>query len=227
MRMRSLVQKNSAEICLALLLVVFIPLQSFFSKPSTPDKLSYIPPSLEIKYLSMGFKEQVSDAFWLRVVQDTHYCESHKENGYCVGKSWFYQVVNLVTELSDDFAEAYYYGGLALSIMIQDSEGASAIFDKAVKKYPNEWPMLYLAAYHALFEEKNKSKAAKLYLRAADHGAPDWVRLSAGKLAADGGDEQISLLVLEQLIAQQKDPEWIAQLQKKLEEKKRDLKKSK
>ena len=72
--------------------------------------------------------------------------------------------------------------------------------------------------YSYLFEEKDKLKASRLYLRAAENGAPDWVRLSAGKLASEGGDAEFSQKVLEQLIALESDSSWVDQLQKKLNE---------
>lgn len=123
-----------------------------------------------------------------------------------------------MVELDPEFTEAYYFGGLSLTTLIKDYEGATVIFDKATAKFKREWPLLYLAAYHALFEEKDKLKASKLYLMAANNGAPSWVRLSAGKLAAEGGDKDVAVDILNHLIQAESDPRWIKRLKDKLKE---------
>ncbi|MBY0451855.1 MAG: hypothetical protein K2P92_02390 [Bdellovibrionaceae bacterium] len=199
-----------AGACLALLPLV--------SKPVLPATTNYITPPSEIQYITAGFKEQAADSFWMRAIQDTHYCEKQVATGVCVGKSWFFNLIQLVTDLAPEFSESYYYGGLSLTIFIGDQKGASVIFDKAVARFKYDWPLLYLAGYHALFEEKNRLKAAQLYLKAADNGAPDWVRLSAGKLASSGNDLELARKVLEQLISQQSDPAWVAGLRRKIQE---------
>ncbi len=206
------------ETKLIVLLVISIFLQSFFTKPSLIKPISYVSPPVELKYFTAGLAEQFADLFWIRAIQDTDYCEKSIKEEICVGQAGFFNVINLVTELTSNFAEAYYYGGLSLTFFIHDMKGATIIFDKATQNFKYEWPILYLAAYHALFEEKDKLKASRLYLRAAENGAPEWVRLSAGKLASEGGDTEFSQKVLEQLIALESDSRWVDQLQKKLNE---------
>ena len=212
--------KYKIETWLLLLTAMFFLTQCNFIKPQLIGVTDYLPPPLEIKYLTGGFAAQMSDVFWLRSVQDTQYCEENIDEKTCTGKSWFFNVINLVVELEPNFSEAYYYGGLSLTVLISDYEGASVIFDKGTAMFKYEWPMLYLAAYHALFEEKNKTKAAKLYLKAADNGAPPWVRLSAGKLAAEGGELDSAEEILQQLIKSESNPKWIARLKEKLKKSK-------
>lgn len=210
--------KYKIESGLLILAALFFLAQSGFVKPKSIGVTDYLPPPLEIKYLTGGFASQMSDSFWLRSVQDTQYCEQNIDEKTCSGKSWFFNVINLVVELEPQFAEAYYFGGLSLTILINDFQGASIIFDKGTSVFKYEWPMLYLAAYHALFEEKDKAKAAKLYLRAADNGAPSWVRLTAGKLAAEGGSAETAEEILQQLIKSESHPKWIEKLKGKLNE---------
>lgn len=222
MFMSNLVSFKKSIFCTESLLVALaslaLILQNYFTKPQTKFEPSRLAPPLEISYLSAGFKAQLSDSFWLRSVQDTEYCEKQVEGNTCIGQSWFFSLINLAVELDPLFSEAYYYGGLSLTVYIKDIPGASIIFDKAVKQFKYEWPILYLAAYHALFQEKDKLKASKLYLAAADNGAPPWVRLSAGKLALGGGDDRAAQEILEQLIKTEAHPAWIKQLKEKLVE---------
>jgi hypothetical protein len=205
-----------AETALFLSAALLILLQQQFAKPNLKFEHNKVAPPLEVIHLAAGFRIQMADSAWLRSVQDTEYCEKTLENNKCVGQSWFFNIINLVVELDPLFSEAYYYGGLSLTVFIHDVAGASIIFDKATQQFKYEWPILYLAAYHALFEEKDKLKASRLYLAAADNGAPAWVRLSAGKLAASGGDEAAAKEILEQLVKTEADPIWVKQLKEKL-----------
>ena len=191
--------------------------QGFFLKPIPQDRTLYIAPPLEVKHLMTGFASQASDAFWLRSIQDAEYCEKAVE-GTCSGKSWLFNMINLTVELDPNFVEAYYYGGLSLTVLVEDNAGAKIIFDKGVEHFKHEWPLLYAAAYHALFEEKDKAKAARLYMMAANSGAPPWVRFAAGKLAIAGGDKTVAREILQQMINSEQDPNWIKQLKTKLEE---------
>ena len=210
------------EIWLLLGAAIFFIVQAGFSRPPLLDKTDYLAPPIELKYISGGLNSQLADSFWMRSIQDTEYCERPLNSQQCANKSWFFSVVNLTVELDPQFSEAYYYGGLSLTTLIKDMEGASIIFDKGVKNFSREWPLLYAAAYHALFEEKNKLKASKLYLAAANYGAPEWVRLSAGKLAAEAGAEDAATEILQHLIESESDPRWIRRLKDKLEESKKE-----
>lgn len=207
----------SLEKGLLLAIALFIFIQGFFTEPKPLGKVEYFAPPSEVKYLASGYAPQLSDTFWMRSIQDTSYCESHISEAICQGKSWFFKIVDLTITLDNQFSEAYYFGGLSLTVLIKDIQGASVIFDKATQVFKYEWPILYLAAYHALFEEKDNLKASKLYLRAAENGAPAWVRLSAGKLAASGGDNEAAKEILEKLIAREENPLWIKSLKEKLQ----------
>ena len=206
------------ELWLLLGAAIFFLAQAQIPKPGHLEKTAYLAPPIELKYVAGGFNSQVSDSFWMRSIQDTEYCEKPINSERCSDNSWFFSVVNLTVELDPNFAEAYYFGGLSLSTLIKDMKGASVIFDKGVAHFSREWPLLYAAAYHALFEEKDKLKASKLYLAAAKFGAPDWVRLSAGKLAAEAGDEGTATEILEHLIKVESNPLWIKRLKEKLTE---------
>jgi hypothetical protein len=210
------------EIWLLCLAAIFFSFSLSFEKPKAVFNANKMAPPIEIKYLTAGMLSQVADSFWLSAIQDIEYCEKMQEKGLCEGKSWFFNVINLVIELDKFFPEAYYFGGLSLTVFINDIPGASIIFEKAVSVYKYEWPILYLAAYHALFQEKDKLKASRLYLRAGENGAPPWVRLSAGKLAAQGGDENAAVEILEQLIRVEADPLWVKKLKEHLNEAKQD-----
>lgn len=191
-------------------------MQSLFIAPQLLKRKDYIAPPLVIKHLSAGLNIQMADSFWLRAIQDFDFCDQPVNEKECHGQSWLFHVINLTVELDPIFKDAYFYGALALTVLISDYTGASQIFDKAVTAYPNDWMINYTAGYHALYEEKNKTKAGRLYLAAADHGAPSWVRLMAGRLAFEGGDKDFAKKVLMQMMSIDERPEWIERLRKKM-----------
>ena len=95
---------------LILLSAFFFLMCSILPKPKLQNRTMYVAPPMQIKNLSAGLSIQLSDAFWLRAFQDFSYCDSPIRINECAGKSWLFQILNLVVELDKNFFEAYYYG---------------------------------------------------------------------------------------------------------------------
>lgn len=191
----------------------------FFSKSYDRFQEPYIPPPKAIQYLTAGFRIQTADAFWLRAVQDFDYCSHKIAENVCEGNSWLFSVLDLASTLDSRLEPVMYQtGGLALSILVGDVEGAAQFFERGTRVYPSSWQVIYGAAYHALYEEKNKKKASKLYLRAFENGAPSWTQVLAARLASDEGDSEFAERILEDMIAQNKDENLVKRLKTKLEE---------
>ncbi len=198
--------------------VLFFLVALFFKVPIQSKPSDFLPPPKIIKDIGFGFNVQLADSFWLRAVQDFDYCDNPVSEKECKGKSWLFEILDLTTDLDNRFYESYTWGGLALTVIISDYAGASVIFDKGVAQFPNEWILNYAAGYHALFEEKNKVKAAQRYFSAANNGAPSWVRIMAGRLAAEGGEKEFSHQILEKMIELSDDEMYIKRLKRKLEQ---------
>lgn len=196
----------------------FLFLASYFlNAPVARKRSQYLTPPPVIANLSFGYKIQTADAFWLRAIQDFDYCDQPLNEKECRGESWLFHLIDLTTNLDSKFRDAYYYGAMALTILVSDYRGASEIFDKGVQVFPEDWRLNYLAGYHALFEEKNKLKASKLYYAAAAHGAPAWVNVLAGRLAYDSGENEFAAKILEEMIKNNQEPSLTKRLKKKLE----------
>lgn len=206
---------NSSSILMIISILMFI-ITSQLTKPVILSRSDYLVPPKLLKNLSAGLNIQSADSFWLRAVQDFDFCDQPINLHECKGSSWLFQIVDMAIELDSKFLEAYFYGGLALTVLVNDFEGASKVFDKGVSIFPDNWNLVYAAAYHALYEEKNKLKASKLYLLAAEKGAPGWTRVLAGRLAQEGGDYAFSKLILEQMIKTSQDPVLVERLKEKL-----------
>lgn len=190
-----------------------------YSKPVLAPPTTYIPPPISIQHFAAGFRKQLATSLWLRAMGDLDYCEQLVNKRDCVGKSWLFSIFNLATELDPPFEPTFYHiGGLALTVIISDYAGATIIFDKGVKQHSEYWPLSYAAGYHAHFEEKNYAKAGKLYSLAAKHGAPTWVGTLAGRMAIDGGDEQLADEILRSMIEMKIEEKYIMRLRKRINE---------
>ena len=196
-----------------------------------PQKLAsekiFNPPPLGLLDYTLGYNDLLSSLFWVRVVQDMEVCNqkrkiliprtnleagidpilavvgSEKPTAKCE-KGWVYQMIDLVTNLDTSFKAAYKIGGTFLSVLVDDREGASLIYDKAVAHYPKDWEVLYFAAAHQMFEMKNPKKAAVLLERAGKAGAPLWVYSLAAGLYTHVGQAQFAKSILEAVLA--RDP---------------------
>ena len=117
----------------------------------------------------------------------------------CV-KGWAFQLLDAVTELAPRFRMAYSAGATSLSVLNNDYWGAKIIFDKGVQQFPNDWPILYRAAYHYLYEFRDLATAADLLRRAGENGAPIWVKSLAARLYTRTGQAILGLTLLKQYI---------------------------
>ena len=177
--------------------------------------LNFSPPP-EIEHLHFGYREVLADAFWLRVIQDNDYCEAHEAEKVCKGNGWVSKVVYAISLLSPHYRLPVYVGALSLSIIVKDQPGASKIFDRAVELFPEDWPILYAAAYQAMIEEKNKEKAGHLLERAGKYGAPDWVFALATKMYTEAGQHELGERLYESLKASGISEEVLIQVRKRL-----------
>lgn len=175
-------------------------------------------PPVDIQYFTFGHKEILADLFWIRSIQDFNYCEKKIAEQICKGNSWLYQMLNVITDLSPYFRMAYSAGAMALTVIISDISGASKFFDKAVAHYPDDWVILYKAAYHAIYEEKDNAKAADLMQRAAQNGSPDWVFALAGRLYSEAGRLEMAERLAQELEKAGGDPQVVKAIRERVKE---------
>ncbi len=179
-------------------------LLSQFQQPKSLQEVRHlVPPPPHLEYFSFGFQMSIADGLWIRAIQDFDFCEQSLAVHLCKGNGWLSQMLDSITNLAPDYLVAYNNGGLALTVLVSDYEGASKIFDKGVKAFPKDKALLYTAAYHAMMEEKNKAKAAELLIQAAKAGGNEWYYSLAGKLYAEAGEKELAQGLYENL---QKDP---------------------
>jgi hypothetical protein len=176
-----------------------------------------IPPPPHIERFAFGYQEVIADTLWIRALQDFDYCDVQTAKNICRNNSWLFQMLDSITNLSPNFRVPYAAGALALTVLITDVDGASKIFEKGVKAFPKDWPLLYRAAYHYLYEVNDKKRAAELLIEAGKNGAPTWVFSLASRLYSDSGKVELAKALLEQMIQEKQDPYLIERVRKKIE----------
>jgi hypothetical protein len=167
-------------------------------------------PAPAIKHFTFGYIESMGDSWWLASIQNFTDCEqnrggsSYAPSGARMGLNrtpacsfgWLYHAINLTIELIPRFYLAAANGPIALSVVVDDIDGASALFDKVIELYPYDWVILSRAASHFASEVEDRQKAAALFLRAARLGAPAWMALYASKLTSKEGMHYFSKKIL-------------------------------
>lgn len=204
-----------------LLLGAFAVLIVYLTVQQTPPALQardrFISPPHHVEKMTFGFQEATADALWIRTVQDMDYCEQKIDQNICMNNSWLYTMLDAITNLSPHFRIAYSAGTLALTVLISDIEGATKLFEKALKYFPNDWIINYRAGYHYIYEVKDKKRAATLLETAAKNGGPTWLYSLAGGLYSESGSEQAAQTLLSYMIQTEQDEKIIKRLEEKLE----------
>lgn len=171
------------------------------------------PPPPQVEHFSFGFNDALADGFWLRFIQDMEACKIEQIKGVApktsgprtCDKGWGYHMLVAITNLAPRFRMPCAVGPLTLSVLTNDYAGAGILFDKAVKQFPHDWPILYRAAYHYIADDPKPEKAADLLVQAGKNGAPEWVNSLAAKLYNKAGRTDFAIGVLKEYQKQLKD----------------------
>lgn len=177
-------------------------------------------------HFSFGYQQLLADSLWIRWVQDIEACGKERvdrdqlvspptekasdaktqadltqmqainSRRPACANGWSYQMLDVMTDLDPLFRLAYALGAPTLSILADDPIGAETIFEKGLKNFPNDWPLYYRAGYHAYYEIYKPDLAAERFNRAAELGAPLWLKSFASRLYTNSGRLELALKVL-------------------------------
>lgn len=140
--------------------------------------------------------------------------------------SWGFKMLDAITRLAPKFQMAYLAGPISLSVMVEDYEGATVLFERGLKEFPDDWQLAYRASYHFLFDKKDLPRAADLLNHAATHGGPNWLKSLAARLYSRSGQLILGISTLKNYREQVKDnlaavedvDKRIAELERQLQE---------
>lgn len=176
------------------------------------------PPPQYMEWFHFGFRESMADGLWLRWIQDADYCQVYggtvqaaspsEDRKYdpanplfnprhkVCDNSWAFKMLDAVTRMAPKFKMPYLAGTITLAVLVEDYKGADVLFDRAVAQFPDDWQILYRAAYHKLFDRQDNQAAGDLLMRAAQLGAPTWVKMLAARAYSRAGQAALGLKIL-------------------------------
>ncbi|MCC6276540.1 MAG: hypothetical protein IT289_01350 [Oligoflexia bacterium] len=149
-------------------------------------------PAQILKHVILGQNLLVADLLWLRLIQNIDFKEPEKTE-----KGWVFQMLDGITTLDPRYKIAYRAGNTVLSVLVEDKVGAAIIYDRGAENFPDDWPLLYRAGYHYLFELGDCPKAATYLVKAAQAGGPKWIEALAGRIMIASGQYDLAQSVLE------------------------------
>lgn len=185
-----------------------------FSSPSS--QTYFINPSQYLEYFTFGYNELVADLLWLRTIQDVDHCDHEIKDGEKCANSWVFKMVDKVTDLSPHFRIIYATVPLLLAISINDTQGAVQLQEKGLIHFPKDWPILYRGGYLYLYETENKEKAAELFVRAQQNGAPDWLASLANRLYTEVGRLELAEKIIKDFEEKGLDPALLKRMQDRM-----------
>ncbi len=160
-------QKNSTSFYLLLsLFFLFFSLSANIKlvlpilKISKQEAASNFKPEFT-RIFSIGQKRLLSSLLWSKTLLESD-VDHYKVRDL---NSWLFLRFQLLITLDPNFYDAYLYGGQYLSVIKDDLEGATYIFEKGLEKFPNDYKLLYHAGFHYYTEIKDLSRAKNVYQR--------------------------------------------------------------
>ena len=199
----------------------------FFGEEASKSyrKPYYFAPPEVIKYFAFGYNDIYADLLWIRYIQDSDFCSFEKglpvydgKRKYQCHKGWAYHMSNAITELAPRFKRPYTISGVMLGVLMGDKEGAKIILDKAVKRFPDDWDVLFHAGHHYLLELDDPVPAADLLLKAAQKGGPSWLYSLSAKLYSESGRLAVAEKMMTKLIEDDPEGAFVRTFKRRLRE---------
>ncbi|WP_372651914.1 hypothetical protein [Halobacteriovorax sp.] len=110
-----------------------------------------------MNFFSSGQKRLLSNILWIHTMLESD-TERVKDKN-----SWMYYRFKSISNLEPLFYENYIYGGLYLSIIKDDVEGASDLYNQGLDYYKDDFWLNYNSAFNDYFELQNREEALRKY----------------------------------------------------------------
>lgn len=130
-----------------------------YKKPYNPESYTTLDSNF-VKIISFGNYRFISSFIWAKTLLDADI-----EHVGPKERSWLYYRFKLISDLDPTFYENYLHGGVYLSIIKDDLEGAAEIFEKGLIFYPKDFQLLYNTAFNYHFQLRDFGLSLKYYKR--------------------------------------------------------------
>lgn len=102
-----------------------------------------------LRLVAVGNKRLISNILWVQTLMESdteHYNQQDRSN-------WMYLRFDTISSLDPQFYHNYLWGGMYLSIIKNDPQSASDIFDKGLIFYPDDYELNYRQGFNYYFEQ--------------------------------------------------------------------------
>jgi tetratricopeptide (TPR) repeat protein len=163
------------------LLIHFPRPKTFISKQDSSLNLNY----QFLSIINVGHKRLASSLLWISTILEsdiTHYKQKDLN-------SWMFLRFSTISKLEPKFLTNYTFGGLYLSVIKDDLEGASSIYLTGLKNYPNDFGLLKSAGYHFYFEAEDYLHATEVFKKLKNFPNLSFsMKATISRLQAQNGD---------------------------------------
>lgn len=111
-----------------------------------------------LKLFSSGNQKLISNILWIQTLMESD-LEKYAKNKYA---DWMYLRFLAIANLDPWFYQNYLYGGMYLSVVKDDLEGAAQIFNLGLEKYPDDYKLNYYQGFNYFFEMGDYEKGYQI-----------------------------------------------------------------
>jgi len=156
-----------------------------------------------LKPALLGYHHLGADILWLRLIQVIG-----KKRNSADEYEWMYHALDVITTLDPQYAYAYYVGGNILGDLANRPDLSNRLLEKGVKANPEVWYIPFLIGYNYYFLLGDPAKGAEYIMRAARlPDGPAYLPGLATRMAAEAGNPDTALALLEARLTDTQDPE--------------------
>jgi tetratricopeptide (TPR) repeat protein len=194
------------KIAVFFILAFFIPLLHHYTpRPvlDIPKQQSAFNVRKEVLLFShLGQKRVLSDALWLQTIIESDLEHYQKKDL----SSWMYLRFDTILSLDPLFLTAYRFGAQYLSVVKDDEEGASQLFERGLAYYPNDFQLNYFGGIHHYFELNDSQKAIEYLEKITDHpDSPPYLSSLIARMKANQGELKLAYTFLANAYERTKD----------------------
>jgi tetratricopeptide (TPR) repeat protein len=126
---------------------------------------SYTLNSTFLKLISIGNKRVFSNVLWVLTLLESDQEKYHKKDF----SDWMYLRFHTVATLDPKFYQNYLYGGMYLSTIKDDLEGAAVIFELGIKEFPEDYYLKYYAGFNYFYEMGDFKRGYEMLRKIENH----------------------------------------------------------
>jgi tetratricopeptide (TPR) repeat protein len=182
--------KNSNKFLLPLAVVCFalaLYIHQSFTRPIIHIDKQESATNINRNFLIMaaaGNKRLLSSIIWIQTLLESD-LEKYDRHDL---SNWMYIRFLTIATLNPRFYENYLWGGMYLSIIKDDLEGAADIYERGLEYYPDDYQLLYNASFNYYVEMGNYQRGLALLEKLLEHPqSPHGLKFIINKLRYETG----------------------------------------